>query len=95
MVQADKIIKGFRVTEKAANLQVANQYTFTVADDANAEAIADAVEQLFKVKVVRVNVINAKGKVKVSRMSRNNPGVKGKMRKAIVTLKAGDTIQIA
>lgn len=95
MVQADKIIKGFRVTEKAANLQVANQYTFTVADDANAEAIADAVEQLFKVKVARVNVINAKGKVKVSRMSRNNPGVKGKMKKAIVTLKAGDTIQIA
>ena len=95
MVQADKIIKGFRVTEKAANLQVANQYTFTVADDANAEAIADAVEQLFKVKVVRVNVISAKGKVKVSRMSRNNPGVKGKMKKAIVTLKAGDTIQIA
>lgn len=95
MVQADKIIKGFRVTEKAANLQVANQYTFTVADDANAEAIADAVEQLFKVKVVRVNVINAKGKVKVSRMSRNNPGVKGKMKKAVVTLKAGDTIQIA
>ena len=95
MVQEDKIIKGFRVTEKAANLQVANQYTFTVADDANAEAIADAVEQLFKVKVVRVNVINAKGKVKVSRMSRNNPGVKGKMKKAIVTLKAGDTIQIA
>ena len=95
MVQADKIIKGFRVTEKAANLQVANQYTFTVADDANAEAIADAVEQLFKVKVVRVNVINAKGKDKVSRMSRNNPGVKGKMKKAIVTLKAGDTIQIA
>ncbi len=95
MVQADKIIKGFRVTEKAVNLQVANQYTFTVADDANAEAIADAVEQLFKVKVVRVNVINAKGKVKVSRMSRNNPGVKGKMKKAIVTLKAGDTIQIA
>ena len=95
MVQADKIIKGFRVTEKAVNLQVANQYTFTDADDANAEAIADAVEQLFKVKVVRVNVINAKGKVKVSRMSRNNPGVKGKMKKAIVTLKAGDTIQIA
>lgn len=95
MVQADKIIKGFRVTEKAVNLQVANQYTFTVADDANAEAIADALEQLFKVKVVRVNVINAKGKVKVSRMSRNNPGVKGKMKKAIVTLKAGDTIQIA
>ena len=95
MVQADEIIKGFRVTEKAANLQVANQYTFTVAEDANAVAIGRAVEKLFKVKVVRVNVMNAKGKVKVSRMSRNNPGVKGKMKKAIVTLKQGDTIQIA
>jgi ribosomal protein L23 len=95
MVQADKIIKGFRVTEKAANLQVANQYTFEVAEDANAVSIGQAIEQLFKVKVVRVNVMNAKGKVKVSRMSRNNPGIKGKMKKAIVTLKAGDTIQIA
>ena len=95
MVQADKIIKGFRVTEKAANLQVANQYTFEVAEDANAVSIGQAIEQLFKVKVVRVNVMNAKGKVKVSRMSRNNPGNKGKMKKAIVTLKAGDTIQIA
>ena len=88
MVQADKIIKGFRVTEKAANLQVANQYTFEVAEDANAVSIGQAIEQLFKVKVVRVNVMNAKGKVKVSRMSRNNPGIKGKMKKAIVTLKA-------
>ena len=76
-------------------MQVANQYTFEVAEDANAVSIGQAIEQLFKVKVVRVNVMNAKGKVKVSRMSRNNPGIKGKMKKAIVTLKAGDTIQIA
>jgi len=95
MIQAEKILKGFRVTEKAANLQVANQYTFEVSDTANATAIAQAVEKTFKVKVARVNVINVKGKVKVSRMSRNNPGVKGKMKKAIVTLKSGDTIQIA
>lgn len=33
--------------------------------------------------------MNVKGKVKVSRMSRNNPGVKGKMKKAVVTLKNG------
>ncbi len=95
MVQADKIIKGFRVTEKAANLQVSNQYTFEVAESANAVSVGQAVEQLFKVKVVRVNILNAKGKVKVSRMRRSNPGVKGKMKKAVVTLKSGDSIQIA
>ena len=95
MVQAEKILKGIRVTEKAANLQVSNKYTFEVAEDANAIAIGKAVEKLFKVKVVSVNVMNVKGKVKVSRMNRAHPGVKGKMKKAIVTLKQGDAIQIA
>ena len=33
MIQPEKIIKGFRVTEKAANLQVSNKYTFIVAED--------------------------------------------------------------
>ena len=66
MIQADKIIKGFRVTEKAANLQVANQYTFVVAEDANAIAVSQAVEKAFSVTVERVNIINAKGKVKTS-----------------------------
>ncbi len=95
MINSEKILKGFRVTEKAANLQVGNQYTFIVAEDANAVAIAKAVEKTFSVTVERVNVINVKGKVKLSRMNKSNPGVKGKMKKAIVTLKKGDAIQIA
>ena len=95
MIQAEKILKGFRVTEKATNLQVSNQYTFVVAPTANAAAIADAVAKVFGVKVQRVNVMNAKGKVKVSRSSKGKPGVKGKMKKAIVTLKKGETIQLA
>lgn len=95
MIKPENIIKGFRVTEKAANAQVANKYTFVVAEDANAIAISQAVEKLFNVKVEKVNVINAKGKVKVSRMRKAAPGVKGKMKKAIVTLKAGDSIQLA
>ena len=85
MINSENILKGFRVTEKAANLQVGNKYTFVVAESASAVAIGKAVEK----------TLNVKGKVKVSRMSRNNPGVKGKMKKAIVTLKKGDTIQIA
>ena len=95
MIKPETIIKGVRVTEKAANQQVSNKYTFVVADDANAIAISQALEKLFNVTVEKVNVINAKGKVKVSRMRKANPGVKGKMKKAIVTLKAGDTIELA
>ncbi len=95
MIHSEKILKGFRVTEKATNLQVGNQYTFEVAEDTNATAVAVAVAKVFGVKVQRVNIINAKGKVKMSRMSKGNPGVKGKMKKAIVTLKKGETIQLA
>lgn len=95
MVQADKILKGFRVTEKATDLQVGNKYTFEVAPESNAIAIGQAVEQAFKVTVVQVNVMNVKGKVKTSRMRKATVGVKGKMKKAIVTLKKGDTIQLA
>ncbi|PWM30273.1 MAG: 50S ribosomal protein L23 [Verrucomicrobia bacterium] len=95
MINAEKIIKGFRVTEKATDLQVANKYTFEVSDDANAVSVACAVERAFKVTVEKVNIMNAKGKVKVSRMRKANPGVKGRMKKAIVTLKKGDTIQLA
>ena len=95
MISSENILKGFRVTEKAANLQVGNKYTFVVDESANAVAIGKAVEKTFNVTVVGVNTMNVKGKVKVSRMSRNNPGVKGKMKKAVVTLKKGDAIQMA
>lgn len=95
MIHSENILKGFRVTEKAANLQVGNKYTFVVSESANADAIGKAVEKTFNVTVESVNTMNVKGKVKVSRMSRNNPGVKGKMKKAVVTLKKGDAIQIA
>lgn len=94
-ISPEKILKGCRVTEKAANLQAnSNQYTFEVADDARAIEIAQAVEQFFKVKVKRVNIINVKGKVKVSRVRRAAVGVKGAMKKAIVTLAEGQSIQL-
>ncbi len=95
-VLAEKILKGYRITEKAATLQAnQNQYTFEVADDAGAIEIAEAVEQFFKVKVKRVNIINAKGKVKVSRAKRASVGIKGAMKKAIVTLEKGQSIALA
>ncbi len=93
---AKNILKSVRVTEKATNLQsTVNQYTFEVDDKANATEVAEAVEKAFKVTVARVNILNAAGKVKISRMSKARPGVKGKMKKAVVSLKKGDSIQLA
>lgn len=95
-VSPEKILKGYRITEKAANLQAnENQYTFEVADDARAIEIAEAVEKFFKVKVKRVNIMNAKGKKKVSRAKRASVGIKGAMKKAIVTLEKGQSIAMA
>lgn len=94
-ISPEKILKGYRVTEKAANLQAtANQYTFEVDDNASATEVAQAVEKFFKVKVKRVNIVNVKGKVKVSRTRRATVGIKGVMKKAIVTLDAGQSIQL-
>ena len=93
---AKNIIKSIRVTEKATNLQsTANQYTFEVDSAANAIEVGQAVEKAFKVKVARVNILNTAGKVKTSRMSKARPGVKGRMKKAIVSLKKGESIQLA
>lgn len=95
-IQPETILKGVRLTEKAANLQSnANQYTFEVADDANAFEVTAAVEKFFGVKVKRVNIMNVKGKLKVSRMRRASVGIKGAMKKAVVTLEKGQSIDLA
>ena len=73
------------ITEKAAIQAEANIYTFKVAKDANKIEIAAAVEELFKVKVAKVNTINVRGKMK--RMGRYS-GYTASWKKAIVTLKA-------
>ncbi len=81
------------VTEKS-NYQVnkLHQYVFEVAADANRTLIKDAIEKLFKVTVVRVNVLNSPAKrtrrAKSRRMAVRSSGFK----KAIVTLKAEDRL---
>lgn len=95
MIIPDKILREFRVTEKAANLSAnLNQYTFEVAADANRIEIARAVEKLFDVEVVKVNTLVKKPKVKADRSRRGRPGTKGGHKKAIVTLKEGDKIEL-
>lgn len=95
MVLTDNIIKEYRVTEKATDLMGAlNQYTFEVARSANKNQIAEAIERLFEVKVARVNVINVRGKTKRNRIVRGRVGNTRAIKKAIVTLKEGDKIEL-
>ena len=93
MIKADKILKEFRITEKAGEISANyNQYTFIVHPDSSKSAIAKAIEKTFSVSVTRVNTLNSKGKVKQDRARRGKPGVKNAFKKAIVTLKEGDKI---
>ena len=93
MVSPDKILKTLRLTEKSnrASSEL-NQYTFEVFPHANKFQIKEAVEVTFSVTVARVNVMNVKGKPTKSRQGR--PGFKSDRKKAIVTLKEGDKIEL-
>ena len=92
-MNASKVLKLVRLTEKSNKLSSElGQYTFEVFKYANQHAIAEAVEQTFKVTVRRVNVQNYRGKNKKSRTGR--PSIGSDFKKAIVTLKAGDKIEL-
>ena len=92
-MQPDKVLKLVRLNEKASKLSSElGQYTFEVFKDTNKHQIAEAVEQTFKVTVRRVNVQNYRGKNKKSRQGR--PSIGSDYKKAIVTLKAGDKIEL-
>ena len=95
MILIDKIIKELCVSEKATTLSAnLNQYVFEVFPQANQIEIAKAVEQLFNVKVTRVNVLNKKGKIKKSRNQRGKSGRTSSSKRAIVSLKEGDKIEL-
>lgn len=79
------------ITEKATNLVNIGKYVFVVSVNANKISVARAIEATYGVKPVSVNMINMDGK-KVSRGRVS--GQRSDWRKAIVTLKKGDTIKI-
>ena len=92
-MNADRVLKQMLLSEKSSKLSSElGQYTFEVFKYANKHAIAEAVEQTFKVTVRRVNVQNYRGKNKKSRQGR--PSIGSDYKKAIVTLKAGDKIEL-
>ena len=85
------IILAPHITEKATILSDLNKVVFRVAHDASKDEIALAVEELFKVNVLKVNTLVTKGKTKRFR------GIMGKrsdVKKAIVTLAEGQSIDV-
>ena len=78
-------------SEKATDLLQLNKYVFRVALDSNKDEIAAAIEELFKVKVTKVNTLIQKGKTK---RFRGRPGRRSDVKKAIVTLEEGQSIDI-
>ena len=88
--EAADIVRSPLLTEKAFQLKDrANQYVFEVIKNANKIEIKKAVEDLFKVHVLEVQVINVKGKM---RRVRRAPGLTRSWKKAVVRLKPGDSI---
>jgi large subunit ribosomal protein L23 len=90
-MNAFEVIKTVRLTEKGTRQgEKYNQYTVVADRRANKTEIRKAVQELFKVKVTRVNTLNVRGKSRRQRTSQ--AGKAPDWKKAIVTLKEGDKI---
>ena len=89
-MEARDILIRPKITERTTDLMAEGKYVFVVDKRANKIQIADAVEEIFKVKVEKVNTVNVKGKTK--RMGRTQ-GKRPNYKKAIVKLAPGETIE--
>ena len=86
----DKIISPV-VTEKSTNLSEQNKIVFKVPDRANKDNLKKNIEKIFKVNVIKINIINKRNRTKFTR------GRKVKIsgfKKAIITLKKGQSIDL-
>ena len=80
------------VTEKATSLSEFNKIVFKVHKGASKKSIKKSIEKIFKVNVIKINTINLRGKTKLVKGKKSSrPGYK----KAIVTLKKGQSIDLA
>ena len=86
------LIKKPVITEKStANAQF-NKYVFEVRNDANKINIKKTIEEIYKVKVQKLNSLNVKSKPKVFKGQR---GTRSELKRIIVTLKEGNTIDMS
>src|SRR5438874_1446834 len=79
------------VSEKSYSGLERNTYTFLVDPGANKTEIKEAIQQIWNVRVLNVNTLTRKGKVKRTRVS---TGKRPDQKRAVVTLAAGDSIEI-
>lgn len=91
LLSAYDVIVSPSITEKSTLVSEHNQVIFNVRRDATKPDIKAAVEQLFNVKVMAVNTLNRKGKVK---RFKGIVGRRSNVKKAIVTLEEGQRIDI-
>ena len=80
------------ITEKATSLSQYNKIVFKVHTGSNKKNIKRSIEKIFKVNVIKINTINYKSKTKVVRGRKSK---KSGFKKAIVTLKKGQNIDLA
>ena len=80
------------ITEKATSLSEFNKIVFKVHKGASKNSIKKSIEKIFKVNVVKINTINLKGKTKIVRGKKSS---RSGYKKAIVTLKKGQTIDLS
>ena len=86
----DKILSPI-VTEKSTNISEQNKIIFKVPAKANKKNLKSNIEKIFKVNVTKVNIINKKNRIKISRGRKIK--IKG-YKKAIITLKKGQNIDL-
>tara|TARA_Y100001970_G_C14134557_1_gene803568 strand:+ start:955 stop:1248 length:294 start_codon:yes stop_codon:yes gene_type:complete len=91
MYYLDKIISP-NVTEKSTSLSEFNKIVFKVHKGASKNSIKKNIEKIFKVNVIKINTINLKGK---SKMVRNKKTFRPGFKKAIITLKKGQSIDLS
>lgn len=86
------VIKAPHITEKAAMISAENKFTFIVASASNKVQIKKAIIEKYGVTPLSINVINQSARKEVRRGKKVH---KKGMKKAVVTLKQGDTIELA
>ena len=79
------------LTEKSTNLSEQNKVVFKVPKKANKVNLKNNIEKIFKVNVTKINIINKKNRIKITRGKKVN--VQG-YKKAIITLKKGQSIDL-
>ena len=87
-----QVIKNLLRTEKGVSIEKARKYIFRVASTATKPQIKKAVEEIYKVKVEAVNIVNVVGKRK---RVRTQYGYTADWKKAVVTLKENNKIEVA